>query len=317
MSFKNMNYGFNVKYFEGLDLLSDNQQVLEKRNDELCQFKFEGTYGSDFLNKGIPDYMEFKLTTTYPGLLIGLGNPHNIKSKGAIKTGFTFDYVTGLPYMEGSYLKGVLSSPFPRYECLIGQKPMDELEKEKLSNIEETLEAYGEIEKTLSKEDKRERVKELEELLFENTRISYLGVFPVIRTPVNLMKTDFITKHEELKNPNPVGILKIKEDIVFRFCFSVPESNKYDREKIVQFFKQIILIWGIGAKTNVGYGQFCEKDEAPVDNKDKTDSKPVQNTSERKRNLCKRCNKNETRKKPDSDEYYLYCPECYRKMKKS
>ncbi|MBR4344491.1 MAG: type III-B CRISPR module RAMP protein Cmr6 [Lachnospiraceae bacterium] len=314
MESKNMNYMFNVEYFDGPNLLVDNQQFFEKRNTEICDFAFSEEYASDTVVKSIPDQMEFELTTLYPGLLNGLGNPHNVKSKGAIKNGFCFDYVTGLPNIEGSYLKGVLRSPFPDYECLSGQKKWDELEKEKLSNITEVLEGCGEIGNTASDSDKKARVKELMELLFEKTELSYMGAFPILGNgPTKLLKTDFITKHEKMKNPNPIEILKVREGIVYRFYFRIPDNPRYRRNNIIKFFKQIILIWGLGAKTNVGYGLF---DEAlgPVTNVQDS-SININVKKETEFGLCIKCKKNKTKKKPDSEEYYPYCPACHYKIK--
>ncbi|MCD7838802.1 MAG: RAMP superfamily CRISPR-associated protein, partial [Clostridiales bacterium] len=57
-------------------------------------------------------YQSFDLKTTYPGLLAGTGLPHGAGVKGELAIGFTFDYVTGLPYLPGSTVKGVLRSGF-------------------------------------------------------------------------------------------------------------------------------------------------------------------------------------------------------------
>ena len=56
----------------------------------------------------------FELYTAYPGVLIGTGNPHEISMENAIKCGFSFDYVTGLPYIPGSSIKGMLRSYFSK-----------------------------------------------------------------------------------------------------------------------------------------------------------------------------------------------------------
>lgn len=62
--------------------------------------------------RGLPDFHAFQLVTTYPGLLIGMGNPHDAKLDAAVKLGFSFDYVTGLPYLPGSSLKGICVPAF-------------------------------------------------------------------------------------------------------------------------------------------------------------------------------------------------------------
>ena len=56
-----------------------------------------------------------ELYTTYPGLLAGLGYPHEgYEEDAAIDTGFSFDYTTGQPYLPGSSVKGVLRSVFTK-----------------------------------------------------------------------------------------------------------------------------------------------------------------------------------------------------------
>src|SRR5690606_22651360 len=50
---------------------------------------------------------------TYPGLIIGTGVAHETGLKGEMKLGLSFDYTTGLPYIPGSSVKGILRSVFP------------------------------------------------------------------------------------------------------------------------------------------------------------------------------------------------------------
>ncbi|WP_419676164.1 type III-B CRISPR module RAMP protein Cmr6 [Aliarcobacter butzleri] len=67
--------------------------------------------------------------------------------------------------------------------------------------------------------------------------------------------SDYITNHysnEEngmFKEPNPIKFLKILSRVTFKFQFKCDE-------KYLELFKQIILDFGLGAKTNVGYGKF-------------------------------------------------------------
>ena len=81
------------------------------------------------------------------------------------------------------------------------------------------------------------------------------------------LANDYITPHlnkknEELSpftNPNPIQFLKVLPKVTFRFEFILTNEGLPVNIKL-ELFKQILLDLGIGAKTNVGYGQF-EREE--------------------------------------------------------
>ena len=54
-----------------------------------------------------------RLVTGDKGLLTGTGISHETSNKGEFILGLQFDYATGLPYLPGSSIKGVLRSLFP------------------------------------------------------------------------------------------------------------------------------------------------------------------------------------------------------------
>lgn len=70
--------------------------------------------------------------------------------------------------------------------------------------------------------------------------------------------TDSITPHGDnpLRNPNPLLFLKVLPGTTWRFCFDLKDGLYLKAGQKEELFKQIILTIGIGAKTNVGYGQF-------------------------------------------------------------
>jgi CRISPR-associated protein Cmr6 len=98
--------------------------------------------------------------------------------------------------------------------------------------------------------------------------------FPVEATNNKLLGEDFITSHvggakseseivqKSLKEPNPILFLKIIPNVLFRFDFKVFENDILIRDKKVtpqnrqDLYAKIISDFGVGAKTNVGYGQF-------------------------------------------------------------
>jgi len=86
--------------------------------------------------------------------------------------------------------------------------------------------------------------------------------------------TDSITPHGDnpLRNPNPLLFLKVLPGTTWRFCFDLKDGSHLKAVQKEELFKQIILTIGIGAKTNVGYGQFepCNKEASKGKNGGKT-----------------------------------------------
>ena len=73
---------------------------------------------------------------------------------------------------------------------------------------------------------------------------------------------DSITPHGDnpLKNPIPIPMLKIAPGCVMEFRFALGDSiingNTYFASCKSEIFKKILGTVGVGAKTNVGYGQL-------------------------------------------------------------
>lgn len=194
----------------------------------------------------------FDLKVLYPGLYAGLGYTHGLPGvSDEIKVGFSFDYTTGLPYIPGSSLKGVLRSRF-------------------INQPEDAAAALG---------IPQDALRGVENALFGNRTqdddahpgcLTCYDVFPVgvITKPDQptaqkdqpLMATDNITPHKNpLAPPVPINTLRLRPKTVLRFCFSLPEtvqtaSGQFSRKQIIDAFRELLLDWGVGAKTNVGYG---------------------------------------------------------------
>lgn len=259
---KNMNYIFNVEYFKDIENLLEEQKRIKQddtedttvineirqRNKAIEKFVFPGNILLDAnLNNAVDGwrYQSFILYTEYPGLLVGAGYPHDAKLEEAIKCGFTFDYVTGIPYIPGSSLKGMLRSFFP-------------------GDQKEVSEEYASYIRELLKKDRFD-VLGLKDNIFEGNDI-FLGAFPDLRDkPRSIMKMDYITPHKELEfnEPNPISMIKIKPDVPIIFNFLLTDYTKDDEETIIisaeekkELFKNIIIDMGIGAKTNVGFGRL-------------------------------------------------------------
>lgn len=248
----NMNYIFNVEYFKNIDILLINaEDKIKQRNQWIENFSFP----QEDMFKSLRDlpladghqYCFFSLDTQYLGLLVGIGNSHDAKLEEAIKCGFNFDYVTGIPYIPGSSLKGMLRSFFP------GDEKNTAISKEYDSYIRELLE----------KEDGFDVLK-LKNNIFEGNDV-FLGAFPdITKIKGGIMKMDYITPHEKFKEPNPISIVKVKPRVPFIFSFLLTDYildgkiiiNKQEKREL---FKKLILDMGIGAKTNVGFGKFIKR----------------------------------------------------------
>lgn len=245
---KNMNYIFHVEYFQGVDLMAEKKpketkkdgkkkpSVFQERNEAIRRFRFNLSQPYAEL-RGVAGFCSFELYTGYPGLLIGTGNPHDVKQEEAIKLGFTFDYVTGLPCYPGSSLKGLLRSYFSEPDL-----------------IRAYLGRGADLD-----------VETLKREAFEGASV-YLGAFPVESDDGTLMEMEYITPHlSKFKNPNPLSFVKVKPNVGFEFCFilhDAPESGVTAKE-LRDLFQKLVLEMGIGAKTNVGFGRMTERKAQP------------------------------------------------------
>ncbi|SEJ81877.1 CRISPR type III-B/RAMP module RAMP protein Cmr6 [Cyclobacterium xiamenense] len=225
---------------------------------------------------------EFDLTVCYPGLLIGSGYQHETGALEEFKIGFFFDYSTGLPQIPGSSVKGTLRSFFPerdkgdlrdaKYRYLVAM--IEEVTKENpLSHppgLEEVLAFEQEIFQGRDFSQKGERYH----TIYCRDRFFDAVLSPSNRAGINYLGSDFVTPHHPnlLEDPIPIKFLKILPEIIIRFRFELTDSfaiegiSKKHKEEL---FKRILLATGIGAKTNVGYGQFTpdQPNQQPVTDK--------------------------------------------------
>lgn len=247
-SSKNMHYMFYKEYFADIcqngDAFDFEENNVESKNRQIVNFTFKDNLGLEW--NEIPGFKSFTLYTAYPGLLIGLGYNHNTGINGAFKGGFTFDQVTGVPFLPGSSLKGVLKSYFPNKKS-DGYKGKKEYLKKLLNkeNVDDSL------------------IEALIENIFTNNDC-FLGAVPENSNGQKLLAEEFITPHSDIyKNPNPISLVKIKPNVLFRFCFVLRDFCKdgivITAEEKKNLFMNIILDMGVGAKTNVGFGNFQKK----------------------------------------------------------
>jgi CRISPR-associated protein Cmr6 len=206
----------------------------------------------------------FELTTIYPGLLLGAGyshpalkdpNPNNKNDVSDFQLGFFFDHTTGLPVLPGSSVKGVLKSVFP---------------KEKFKYRDEKLKYIQAIVADKTKKDASFLTEDnWEEIFFGSVKAKRKHIFfdayiSGVKSGCNLFEDDYITPHTKgiFKNPNPIRFLKVGPGVTFTFQFRLfnynDETGKVllKAEEINEIFKKILIDFGVGAKRNVGYGQF-------------------------------------------------------------
>lgn len=259
-----INFGkwYYRNYFDTLKL-DNNGKLLDtsrfnKGTDELLgrkQFpKFE---------ENITDVSSFELTTSYPGLLCGIGYHHEInkpkENKGGgrnshnegqkkesgdfYQLGMYFDYTSGLPVIPGSSIKGALRSAIEEWDFLEYNE--------------------GDEQKVWSGWKKEEFIKEIFEGEGKSIydRDIFLDAYPVsVSGDSSLFGDDYITHHENpLKDPNPVRFLRVNPGVTYRFRFLFRNNGSFTAEAKEKLFREIILTFGLGAKTNVGYGQFTDK----------------------------------------------------------
>lgn len=192
-------------------------------------------------------------STVYPSLTLGLGYAHDTSEKDDYKLGFMFDHTTGLPYIPGSTLKGVLRSMFP----------FDEEDRERLDFINDLLgESYSyeklyEIEKSIfGKKPKDSDTKDDA----QSKDIFYDGYFETMEG--GFLASDNLTPHkDEITSPIPLRFLKIAPETKLVLQFELKENEKIGKTERMELYRGILSWTGLGAKTNVGYGQLEEYDE--------------------------------------------------------
>lgn len=74
-----------------------------------------------------------------------------------------------------------------------------------------------------------------------------------------IFEMDALAPHSQdpFKEPVPITFAKIAPGCIIEFRFHL-SGEKECREKKEKWFKEILTTYGIGAKTNVGYGRLTE-----------------------------------------------------------
>jgi len=184
-------------------------------------------------------------TTTQP-LIIGLGEP------SPYETGITLDFLTGLPIIPGSALKGIAR----RAAIMI------------LSGDTDVL-PYGEEFEKLAKEyDQDERVVEIFGTQDRKGKVIFMDAYPV-EWKNGLFRVDIMNPHygpyyesegkeppADWYNPVPVPYLTVNTDVKYLFVLASKKENSDLLNTAVEWLKFALKNIGVGAKGNQGYGVF-------------------------------------------------------------
>lgn len=266
----NLHLLYYKKYFEKIDyqvLLNKNTQQANNENNIIKQCNKALLTAPLYPIPANPLVKEnaFSLKTIYPGLVTGVGIGHEIGVKGEFKLGMHFDYTYGMPIIYGSSVKGVLRAAFPEKE--------KEKKEESKKKIAEKKEKEKQIRQFLGSEFEGINVAALRDAIFEGIKeqkpisiyerdIFFDAVITRCNKKSRFLASDSITPHDDnpLKDPIPLTFLKIASGVTIEFRFDLKDSVicgiKVSAEDKLRLFEKILLEFGIGAKTNVGYGQF-------------------------------------------------------------
>ena len=272
----NLHYQFWVDYYKGLENSQElsKDDTIENKNRALVDSTWEDS------GKAIPAFGGMQTLTfrvMYPGLLMGLGYDHSAEpaeDAPKIALGMSLDYTTGLPYIPGSEVKGVLRSAFIRCRDFIncymsqGEKEFSQLSDEEIHALE--LDIFGHTHPydpnyALSQGVEEGRGKDV-----------FFDAFPVradknrhlIRLETNTPHIPADPAYKGLTAINPITLLKVMPGVEFLFRFRLTDSVIKDgritvtaRQKL-KLFEAVIADFGMGAKTNVGFGLLEKAEES-------------------------------------------------------
>ena len=272
--FKKIN--FKYLFENNKDIIESNEAEIKRINKILIEDTAKGWGVNDIRiipNEKAKQKIEVKVQ--YPGLITGVGINHEAKIEGEFKLGMHFDNTYGMPVIYGSSVKGLLRSAFP------ATKDRDKIKELKTAYVKKCLgTGYENVDVEKLRDGIFEGIEKIE--IFKNKdgketkKTHYLSIYKrdiffdaVITKPYKkgsdyrILESDSITPHGNnlLKNPVPITFMKIASGVSLEFRFDLKDYTVGNRvvvsaEKKKQLFRRILKDFGIGAKTNVGYGQF-------------------------------------------------------------
>jgi len=295
MNTPNIGWLYFKDYYEKLHRTDLNEYMETcKRKKEKPKFDFDNKNKYIF-NQKLDDHRNdllkvstannsFIVRTEYPGLITGTGITHDFSHEDALKLGFSFDHTTGLPYIPASSVKGMLRAYFPSrmkkhdadkaeamYQYLIEHlfvNPKFELTQKLTESIidrleENIFEGYGWIKDEEKNITEWKRISIYQRDIFFDAYPQFSGYEGTGGNDAGrFLGEGVITPHgtDPLKDPTPIKFLKILPNVSFLFQFQLHDVNieglTINATQKCMLFRELLTQFGIGAKTNVGFGQM-------------------------------------------------------------
>lgn len=240
-------YLFEQNSVRRKEIEDSNQAQIAFRNRELLEVPLTLIPRCKRANVQVP------IQVQYPGLVTGTGINHEANIEGEFKLGIHLDYTYGMPIIYGSTVKGILRSAFEDksyIKSLLGKEiDIDDLIKDIFDGQERDPKNEDPIKKTKAYMNKS----------IYNRDIFFDAVVISPDSTGRILASDYITPHKNpLRDPVPIGFIKIASGCTLELRFRLVSSLITNAEKLELFLK-ILLDSGVGAKTNVGYGQLSTR----------------------------------------------------------
>ena len=220
----------------------------------------------------------FSLKLLDPGMVPESGCLMGIGLQSELKKGFFFDYTSGMPLISGFLLKGTLRSVFPCYSeenseneqkahflwnllCHIrGVNPIvfdKRSPEEPLSDKQLKIIRQIELEvfegQDIGRESERSHTKKPKYLKLSDRDV-FFDVFPEKSSD-----NEIVLALDSCKSPDSeklITFLKVLPGTKWQFNFILNDGLYLTAIQKLEFFRQIIVAQGLGAKTDLGYGHF-------------------------------------------------------------
>jgi CRISPR-associated protein Cmr6 len=267
----NLQYQYYFDFFKNPSDVEVN--LLEAKIEDLCI----PTPLSDVDNS----IDKIKVKVMHPGLVIGLANPQpqtekkdKDKDKEYLKSGFFFDYATGVAIIPGSAIKGALRSIFFQSRSKNNAKTI----VENFLNI--SVDSIDDFRKALFGDDTPEDERE-ENASYEtnnNPALCCFDAFPISSDDGKLfafdnqisVRPDRVGSEQMRKGKNMYDLdsrqisvnklkfLKVKDGVCFLLQFKLKDfefcGETVRKDKLLELIKYLIKLNGLGAKTGEGFG---------------------------------------------------------------
>ena len=244
---RNLHKYYYKDYFAGADfspLLNGGDSAmrdLKEKNQNLCSPNLLKVIEKSPLVNTV-----FTLEIQYPGLVTGVGIKHETKIEGEFKLGVHFDWTHGMPVVYGSSVKGVLRAWFKEFYKPTTDQP----------SVDDAFNSIFE-----GKENGKSKSIYERDIFFD-------AVIVEADSKGRILASDSITPHggenhdNPLMNPTPLTFMKIASGCTMEFRFklvdTIIDGKKFTAAQKKTLFEEILKTVGVGAKTNVGYGQLTD-----------------------------------------------------------